>query len=86
MVPWQFLLYQNNCDKVFYKITEFDKGKIRGKEHNGSQFAKINESGSNLSILDRVRLNNADRLIIDQSLKYKFFKKQVWNAMRNCPG
>ena len=64
-------------DKVFYKITEFDKGKTRGKEHNRSQSAKINESGNNLSIFNHVRLNNADRLIIDQSLKYKFFKKQV---------
>ena len=40
------------------------KGKTRGKEHNSSQSAKSSESSNNLSILDRVRLNNADRLLI----------------------
>ena len=59
-----FCCSPNNCHKVSYKITEFDKGKTRDKEHNSSQSAKINESGNNLSILDRVRLNQADRLII----------------------
>ena len=45
-------------------MTEFDKGKTRGKEHNSSQSTKSSESGNNPSILYRVRLNNADRLII----------------------
>ena len=71
-----FCCNPNNCDKVSYKITEFDKGKTKGKEHNSSQSAKINESGNNLSILDRVRLNNVDRLIIGHlninSLRNKF--------------
>ena len=57
-------------------LTEFEKGKTRVKQHNSSQSAKNNESGNNLSILDRVRLNNADRLIIDHlninSLRNKF--------------
>ena len=46
--------------KSSYKITEFDKGKTRSKEHNGSQSAKSSDSTKNLSIFDRVRLNNAD--------------------------
>ena len=57
-------------------MTEFNKGKTRGKEHSSSQSAKINESGNNLSILDRVRLNNANRSIIGHlninSLRNKF--------------
>ena len=66
----------NNSEKVSYKIIEFYKGKTRGKEHNSSQSAKSSESSNNLSILDHVRLNNADRLIIGHlninSLRNKF--------------
>ena len=29
-----FCCSPNNCDKVSYKITEFNKGNSRGKEHN----------------------------------------------------
>ena len=56
-------------------MAEFNKGKARGKDHNSSQSAK-SESSNNLSILDRVRLNNTDRLIIGHlninSLRNKF--------------
>ena len=49
---------------VSHKITEIDKAKVSSKEHDSNQFAKNNESSNNLSVLDRVRLNNANRLII----------------------
>ena len=71
-----FYCNPNNHDKVCYKITEFDNGKAGSREHNSSQSANINESGNNLSILDCVRLNNADRLIMAHlninSLRNKF--------------
>ena len=71
-----FCCSPNICEKVSYRIIEFCKGKTRGKEHNSSQFTKGKESSNNLSILDRVRLNNADRLIIGHlninSLRNKF--------------
>ena len=48
----------------------------RSKEHNRTQSAKSSESSNNLSILDRIRLNNAKRLIIGHlkinSLRNKF--------------
>lgn len=31
----------NNYEKVSYKMTEFNKGKTRDKDHNSSQSAKI---------------------------------------------
>ena len=69
-----FCCSPNNCDKVSYEITDFDKGKTRDKEHNSSRSA--NSSESNLNTLDRVRLNNANRLIICHldinSLRNKF--------------
>ena len=71
-----FCCSPNNCEKVSCKATEFDKGKAKTKKHNRSQSAKSNESGNNISILDRVRLNNAERLIIGHlniySLRNKF--------------
>ena len=36
----------------------------RGKEHNSCQSTKSKESSNDLSVLDRVRLNNVDRSII----------------------
>ena len=45
----------NICEKVSYKITEFYKGKTRGKEYNSSQSTKSSESSNNLSALDRIR-------------------------------
>ena len=67
---WWSLDSPNNCEKVSYK------GKARSKEHNRTQSAKSSESSNNLSILDRIRLNNARRLIIGHlkinSLRNKF--------------
>ena len=59
-----FCCIPNNCEEVSYRITEFDKGKARGKEHGSSQPAKCSESSKNLSIFDSVHFNNADKLII----------------------
>ena len=70
------MLYPKSWEQVCYKITEFDKGKARGKEHNSSEPTKSSEWSNNLSILGHVRLNNADRLIIGHlninSLRNKF--------------
>ena len=70
-----FCCSPSNCEKISYKITEFDKSKTWGEEYNSSQPTKSSESSHNLSILDRVRLNNAtgiiDHLNIN-SLKNKF--------------
>ena len=48
----------------------------RGKEHNSCQSTKSKESSNDLSVLDRVRLNNVDRSIIGHlninSLRNKF--------------
>ena len=75
MVLLQFLCSPNNYENVSHKINEFDKEKARGKVHNSSKFAKRSESSNNISVLDCVRLNNADGLTIDQlnknSLKNK---------------
>ena len=59
-----FCYSPNNYEEVSHKITEFHKEKTRGKEHNSSQSVKSKESSNDLSILDHVRLNNANRLII----------------------
>ena len=71
-----FYYIPNNDENVSHKISEFDKEKTRGKEHNSSQSAKSKESSNDLGVLDRVRLNNADRLIIGHlninSLRNKF--------------
>ena len=62
----------NNFENFFHKITEFNKEKTRGKEDDSSQSIKSND----LYVLDRVRLNNADMLIIGHlninSLRNKF--------------
>ena len=66
----------NDDEKVSHKISEFDKEKTRGKEHNSCQSAKNKESSNDPSIFDRFRVNNDDRLIIDHlntnSLRNKF--------------
>ena len=74
-----FYYIPNNDENVSHKISKFDKEKTRGKEHNSSQSAKNKKESSNdLSVLDRVILNNADRLIIGHghinisSLRNKF--------------
>ena len=64
MVPWQFFCSTNNCEKISYKITEFGKGKTRNREHNSSQSPESSESSNNQSIIDHVRLNNVNGLII----------------------
>ena len=75
MVLLQFLCSPNNYENVSHKINEFDKEKARGKVHNSGKFAKRSESSNNISVLDCVRLNNADGLTVDQlnknSLKNK---------------
>ena len=71
-----FCYSPNNYEEVSHKITEFDKEKTRSKEHNSSQSAKSKESSNDVSVIDHVRLNNADRLIIGHlninSLRNKF--------------
>ena len=71
-----FCYSPNNNEKVFHKVTELDKEKTRGKEHISSQSAKSKESSNDLTVLDCVRSNNADRLIIGHlnidSLRNKF--------------
>ena len=71
-----FYYIPNNDENVSHKISKFDKEKTRGKEHNSSQSAKSKESSNDLGVLDRVRLNNADRVIIGHlninSLRNKF--------------
>ena len=66
----------DNYDNVSYIITEFDKEKAGCTEHNSSQSAKSSQSSNNLSVLDRVRLNNANRSTIGHlkinSLRNKF--------------
>ena len=66
----------NNYEKIFHKITEFNKTKTRGKGHKSSQFVKFKESSNDLNILDGIRLDNGDRLIIGHlninSLRNKF--------------
>ena len=59
-----FCYSPNKDENASDKISEFDKEKTRGKEHNNSQSAKSKESSNGLSVLDRVWLNNAGRLII----------------------
>ena len=64
-------ILSKHCNpKRFYKITEFDKENARGKEYKSS------DSSSNVSILDRVRLNDTARLIVAHlninSLRNKF--------------
>ena len=49
---------------VSHKRTEFNKEKARGKEHDSCQSTNINETSNNPSVLDCIRLNNGDRLII----------------------
>ena len=70
-----FVVAQATVRKFLIKITEFDKSKTWGKEHNSSQPIKSSQSSHNLSILDRVRLNNATGIINHlniNSLKNKF--------------
>ena len=55
-----FCYSPNNFENVSHKTTEFNKEKNRGKEDDSSQSVKSND----LYVLDRVRLNNADMLII----------------------
>ena len=75
-----FCCCPNNYEKVSHKITELDKEKARVKEHNSNQSTKSN----NLSVLDHIRLNNADRLIIGHlninSLRNKF--GMVWEIIQ----
>ena len=71
--------------EVSYKIIELGKGRTRGKEHNSSQSAKSSESSNNLSILDRVRLNNAGRLIIGH-LNTDSLRNKFEMPPRNCSG
>lgn len=54
----------NDYENVSHKKTEFDKEKFMGKEQNSSQFDKNSDWSNNLSVLDWVRLNNVNRLII----------------------
>lgn len=84
-----FCCSQNNYEKVSHKMTQFDKEKARGKKHNSSHSANSSVLRNNPSVYDRFRLNNPDRWITANfkiQSQYKFFQKQVWNAMRNCPG
>ena len=59
-----FCYSRNNFEYVSHKITKFNKEKSRGKEHNSGQSTKSSESRNDLGVLDCVRLNNADKLII----------------------
>ena len=76
MVPRQFLLQPKQLRKFSIKYLSSIKKKIRGKEHNSTQSIKSKESSNDLSVLDCVRLNNADSLIIGHlninSLRNKF--------------
>ena len=64
LITDSFCCSPNNYENVSRKITEFDKEKARCKEHNSSKSAKSSEWSNDLSVLDHVRLNNSDRLII----------------------
>lgn len=69
----RFCCNPNNYENVSYNKSEFDKDKTKGKGYNNSQSVKSSESSNNLNI---IRLNNADRLVIDHlninSLRNKF--------------
>ena len=71
-----FCYSPNKDENASDKTSEFGKEKTWGKEHNNSQSVKSKESSNGLSVLDRVRLNNAGRLIIGHlninSLRNKF--------------
>ena len=76
LITDSFCCSPNNYENVSRKITEFNKEKARCKEHNSSKSAKSSEWSNDLSVLDHVRLNNSDRLIIGHlninSLRIKF--------------
>ena len=71
-----FCCSRNNYDRVSNKITKFDKEKLGVKIIIVATALRVRNQVMNLSSLDRVRLNNADRLIIVHlninSLKNKF--------------
>ena len=78
--------YSSNNDQNFsHKISEFDKEKTMGKEHDSSQSAKSKESSNGLSVLDCVRLKNAHMLIISHlninSLRNKF--EMLWETVQD---